>query len=188
MRILEIRKIKNTIRRSEDLLQGNNPIVLDEEIVETTNCYAYSLGIMYHGIMGKHFHPGFTENLQYYRENAEELMEKVIIDLRNLGISFRKLELEEKKELKENEYLVKVFHTPPNKKIPAGDYHFIRQDRQTGIWFHKIGWYRQPEIVRSITEFRAEISESEPLTFTAQYDYSFFYVYNPVAYLAIAEV
>ena len=29
MRILEIEAIKDTICRSEDLLQGNNPIVLD---------------------------------------------------------------------------------------------------------------------------------------------------------------
>lgn len=187
MRILETGTIKNSIRRSEDLLQGSNPIALDAETVEATNCYAYSLGIMYHGTRGKHFIPGFTEELPYFGKNTEELMEKIEIDLENLGISFRKIELEEEKQLQENEYLVKVFYTPPNKKLPAGDFHFVRQDRDTGIWFHKMGWYRQPDIIQSDPEYEKVIPGIEPSTFTVNYDDGFSYVYDPVAYLAIEE-
>ncbi len=187
MRILEIEAIKDTICRSEDLLQGNNPIVLDAETVKTTNCYAYSLGIMYNGMKGRYFIPGFTECLPYYGESTEELMGKIVIDLQNLGISFRKLELEEEKNLQENEYLVKVFYTPPNKELPTGDFHFIRQDRDTGIWFHKMGWYRQPDIVQSDPGYEGPIPGSEPSNITSNGKDGFSYVYDSVAYLAIKE-
>jgi len=43
----EIKDIKNSIVRSKDLIGGGTPIQLDESIVTETNCYAYSMGIMY---------------------------------------------------------------------------------------------------------------------------------------------
>lgn len=187
MRILETETIKNTIRTSKYLLEGGNPIALDAETVGTTNCYAYSLGIMYHGIRGKDFIPGFTENLPYFGENAEELMKKIEIDLENLRISFRKIGLEEEIQLQENEYLVKVFYTPPNRKLPAGDFHFIRQDRATEVWFHKMGWHRQPDVVQSDPGYEGPIPGSEPSSITSHDNDGFSYEYAPVVYLAIIE-
>ena len=43
----EMEKIKNSIVRSKKLLEGGVPIQLDESTVKETNCYAYSMGIMY---------------------------------------------------------------------------------------------------------------------------------------------
>ncbi len=190
MRILKIKRIKNSIRKSWELLQTNNPIMLDEKTVKTTNCYAYALGIMYNGKRGIDFIPGFTKkcfNHVQNIENEEQLMKKIQIDLENLSISYRRIGLEEEKQLKENEYLVKVFYTPPNKELPKGDFHFVRQDRDTQIWFHKMGWNRQPEIIKSDPEGKQIIPGTEPTTITWYGNNGFYYVYTPVEYLAITE-
>lgn len=188
MPIIETGEIKDSIRRTCELLENGVPVILDKETAETTNCYAYSLGITYHGLKGRHFNPGFTEGLSYYGKEAEELMEKIQIDLKNLDISFRKLDLEEDKDLGENEFLIKVFYTPPNEKLPNGDFHFVRQDRKTGKWCHKLGWNRQPDLVQSDQGYEGPIPGSEPTTFTRHETDGFTYVYDPVGYFAITEV
>lgn len=185
---IEIGRIKDSIVRSDNLLRNDIPITLEEEMAQTTNCYAYSLGIMYHGIRGLHFTPGFTDGLRYYGKDTKELMKKVRIDLQNLGIAFRQFGLKRKKiVLRDNEYLIKVFYTPPNSELPEGDFHFVRQDKKTGKWFHKMGWYRQPEFVKSDPGCKGPIPGIEPTTFTMHYDDGFTYTYKSVGYFAITE-
>lgn len=187
----EIERIKNSIVRSENLLKGGVPIQLDESTVTETNCYAYSMGIMYNSFtkIKGYYNPGFTE---YERlsgdETSEILMEKIRTDLNHLGIQFREIGLEKKIELEGNEYLVKVFKADINEKLPRGDFHFIRQDRESKKWFHKMGWQRQPDIIQSDPGFDDEsIPGVEPDTFTINCDNGFTYMYYSVGYLAIKE-
>ena len=190
MPTINISKLKDSMVRSNNLLQNDIPVVLDATTVEGINCYAYALGIMYDDDTKRRgfYRPGFTEGIRYDGENVKELMKKIRIDLQNLGISFRQFDLNSKKMvLRDKEYLIKVFYTPKNKKLPAGDFHFVRKDKQTGKWFHKMGWYKQPDVVQSDPGYEGPIPGSEPTTFTLNDDDGFTYVYNPVAYLAITE-
>lgn len=86
-----------------------------------------------------------------------------------------------------NEYLIKVFYTPSNCNLKDGDFHFIRQDRQTGLWFHKMGWYRQPDLVRSDNGFWSPVPGREPTKITSIFHSGFSYAYEPLAYFAITE-
>lgn len=187
-----ISAIKDSIIRSDCLLKGGVPVTLDETTVVSTNCYAYSIGIMYN-FMTKirgFYNPGFTERDKYMPDDTpEDLMEKVHHDLENLGIKFREINLGEKAKLRKNEYLVKVYMADPNEKIPNGDFHFIRKDKDSGMWFHKLGWQRQPDIVKPDPGYEEGCCAPgvAPDTFTSICDDGFSFVYYSVGYIAIEE-
>lgn len=183
MPIIETRKIKQSIVRSKDLLRNNIPIPLDEETVNIVNSYPYSLGIMDNS---KSYKPGFTEQIPYFGTSKRELLVNVCKDLKNLGIPFRLIYLNYEVSLGENEYFVKIFYTPPNEKLPFGDFHFIRQDRCTGKWFHKLGKL-QPAILQSDPGYDGPEPGSEPSGFKVEFEEKITFVYEPVAYLAISE-
>lgn len=187
-----ISAIKESIIRSDCLLKGGVPKNLDETTVTSTNCYAYSIGIMYNFLtkMRGFYNPGFTERDRYKPDDGpEDLLEKVHHDLENLGIKFREIQLGKEIQLKENEYLVKIYMADPNEKIPNGDFHFIRQDKASGMWFHKMGWERQPDIVQADPGYEDESCAPgiEPDTFTVNCPGGFTYKYNSVGYIAITE-
>lgn len=186
-----MRDIRNSIVRSSSLLKEGVPISLDEKTVNSTNCYAYAMGIMYN-ILTKprgFYNPGFTENESFKLiDTPEILINRVKHDLDNIGIKYREVISEKKGELKENEYLVKIFMADPNEEIPRGDFHFVRQDRKTGKWFHKLGWDRQPEITQSAPECDDDyILGSEPEDITICCNNNFSYTYYEAGYLAIEE-
>ncbi len=171
-----IEEIKNSILRSEDLFHDGVSITFDLKLEELISCYAYSLGIMY---PKDAFNPGFSQNLKYYGREPEELMVKVYIDLETLGKCFRRLDLNDKIILGENEYLIKAFYSPPNEKSKVGDFHFIRQDKQTGFWFQK--WKEeQPTIILPNLEFG-------PTIINSVWDDGFVFKYEAVGYYAITE-
>lgn len=189
----EKENIKNSIVRSKDLLEGGVPIQLDESVVTETNCYAYSMGIMYNKNtkLRGFYNPGFTE---YERidgtEDKEMLINMIKADLCNIGIQFRVLDLEDEVELGDDEYLVKVFKADINKEIPRGDFHFIRQDKESKKWFHKLGWKRQPDIIQSDPGYEEDddaIPGAEPGSFTTHCKDGFKYMYYPIVYLVIKE-
>lgn len=187
----EIKDIKNSIVRSKDLIGGGTPIQLDESIVTETNCYAYSMGIMYNKNTKNrgYYNPGFTEcETLNGRENKEMLISMIQKDLDNIGIRFRVLDLEDEVKLRDDEYLVKVFKTEINEKLPRGDFHFVRQDRESQKWFHKFGWKLQPNIIQSDPEYNDDsIPGEEPDSFTTHCKDGFQYMYYPVVYLVIKE-
>lgn len=184
----KIKKIRKSILRSSELLNNGTVKPLDKITVTKTNCYAYSLGIMYHAEEDD-FLIGFTEDALKDYTNPEKVIEKICRDLKNLKIPFRKISLEDDKTLKEGEYLVKVFYALSNEDYDGGDFHFIRQDRRTKRWFHKMGWCGQPEFVRDDddTSFEFE-SNGEPRSFRLKEWFNeepLFY--KPLMYLAIKE-
>lgn len=173
-----IEEIKNSMIRSKDLFHEGIPITLDLKLEEMINCYAYALGIMYPRDI---FNPGFSKNLKYYGREPEELMAKVYIDLETLGKRFRRLGLNDRIILEENEYLIKVFFSPPNEKSKVGDFHFIRQDNQTRFWFQK--WKKhQPKIIQPNL-----ISEFGPTIINSIWDDGFLFKYEAIGYFAIKD-
>lgn len=187
-RKFELKKIRNSIINSSNLLEKNKPTILDEKTVKSINCYAYSLGIMYNGERGIHYSPGYTTNKKYNGISPEELMRYIELDLKNLRISFRRIELKEKFELDESEYLIKVFFTPQNSRMARGDFHLIRQDRKTQKWFHKMGWNNQPCLTQLDCDYKKKHLGQEPNRITTRENDGFSFVYLPVCYLAITEV
>ena len=187
----EMENIKNSIVRSKNLLKGGVPIQLDESAVKGTNCYAYSMGIMYNQYtkLKGYYNPGFTEHESFEgTEDKEMLVSKIQADLSNIGIRFRVLDLDDEIKLEDDEYLVKVFKTEINKELPRGDFHFIRQDRESKKWFHKLGWVRQPDIIQSDPEYDDGSTPGlEPTSFTTHCKDGFEYMYYPVVYLVIKE-
>ncbi len=183
--------IKSSIVRGSSLLNNGVPITLDEITVKSTNCYAYSMGIMYNFFTkARGFYcPGFTEHNNYQKEDSPEvLLSKIQSDLKNLGINYREVSTVEDANLKSNEYLVKVYLADPNIKIPNGDFHFVRQDKESGMWFHKLGWERQPDIIRSDPGYDDDnIPGEEPGYLISNYNDGFSYTYYPIGYLAIEE-
>lgn len=183
--------IRDSIVRSNSLLSEGVPISLDETTVNAINCYAYSMGIMYNffTVLRGFYNPGFTENDSFKPDDTPEiLMNRIKHDLDNIGIKYREVIDEEKDELEENEYLVKIFMADPNEEIPKGDFHFIRQDRKTGKWFHKFGWKKQPEVIQSDPGYDDDsIPGDEPGEITIHCKNNFSYTFYEVGYLAIEE-
>lgn len=188
MHKFELNKIRNSIVHNSNLIKHGIPILLNEKTVKSTNCYAYALGIMYNGERYKHYKPGYTTNKEYNGISPKELMLYIEADLKNLNISFRRIELTQQFELKRNEYLTKVFFAPQNRKMPKGDFHLIRQDKITGKWFHKMGWNAQPCLTQLDYDYNKQYLGQEPDKITTCENDGFLFVYFPVCYLAITEI
>lgn len=187
MPIIEMVNLKKNIVRTKDLVVNGVPLELDKNICNLINCYIYSLGVLYNGTKQINFNPGFTEGLIYWGSSSEELLNNVIIDLKNLDISFRQFGLNDEKKLKKNEYLIKLFYAPPNEFFRYGDFHFMRQDPKTDNWFHKIGQNNQPEVLQYAFNFTSPFLSEEPNIVTSYTPEGFCYELNPVGYFAITE-
>ncbi len=185
---IKLRRVRKSIISGSKLFENGRPKNLDEDTLKSINCYAYSLGIMYNAESWIRHSPGYTQRIRYQGISPEELMRNVKTDLKNLKIMFRCIGLGEEIELNSNEYLVKVFYTPPNSRLLCGDFHFIRKDPKTGKWFHKMGWYNQPCLVRLDNDYKKKHLGEEPDRITNREEDGFFFVYRAVYYLAITEV
>lgn len=184
---IETEKIKRNIVRSKDLIIDGVPWYLNPVMLQGTNCYAYALGILYPGKIGIHYHPGFTEGLAFCARNGRELLESIYLDLKNLDIKFRELNLDSEVILEENEYLIKVFFLPHNDNLPMGDFHFIRQDPLSKNWIDKLGWSSQPDLVQSLPGVNSFIPGSEPQNILHLYENGSIASFEPVSYFAITE-
>ena len=172
-----LEKIRKDIVRSSDLLENGKPKLLDEEVLEEVNCYWYALGIIREQDEFKS-NPGFTEEYKYYFEYPGKniflgLIEK---DLKNLNLKYRIFGLNSTIELKENEYLIKVLICYEDDY----DFHFVRQDPKTKLWFEKDGFYNQPELSQPNPK-NGKIG-NEPELLKQGND-----IYKPVFYIAITE-
>lgn len=184
---IKLKKVQKSIIPSSKVFENGKPKKLDADTLKSINCYAYSLGIMYNAEDWIKHSPGYTERIRYEGISPQELIRNVKTDLSNLKIVFRCFELGEQIELNSNEYLVKVFYTPKNARLSCGDYHFIRKDPKTGKWFHKMGWYNQPCLVKLDNNHKKRHLGREPDRITIRERDGFSFVYQPVCYLAITE-
>lgn len=178
MDINDLKAIRKSVVRSDKVFAGY-PVHFSKDIVESINCYAYSMGIIYHGEKEIDFYPGFAVDKKFKAQDEEELIQNIRADLKKIGIRHRFIEMGKNPELQPNEYLVKVYSLPPAKFAPDGDFHFIRQDRKTGRWFHKMGWYDQPDFVQEEDNEEPSVIVTRSLGET--------YLYHEVGYFAITE-
>ena len=174
----QLKKIRKSIVRSKDLVTiYGQPKELSKAIVFHANCYAYALGIM--ELAYNHFYnPGFTEYSPIqtiFGRSTEVFLKRIFIDLKNLKIKYRKIEIGESIKLAKNEYLIKVFYN-----VEKGiDFHFIRQDPRTELWFHKVAWNQQPCLVQNGVEIGIDPDEITSINGDVKY--------SPICYIAIRE-
>lgn len=174
----DLKAIRKSIVRTDKVFAGY-PVQFTKDIVEAINCYAYSMGIIYHGEKEIDFYPGFAVERPRDVVEDEELIESVRADLKKIGIKHRVINMGKKPELKPNEYLVKAYLLPPSRCLPEGDFHFIRRDNKTGRWFHKMGWYEQPDFV--------QLDDSEEPDAIVMRALGTTFIYHEVCYFAITE-
>lgn len=163
-------------------VKDKNVRPITDEISTGINCYALAVGCLCPGKEGEDYIPGFTENSPY--ESKADLPEKICLDLANWGKNFRKLNIFGPLDLKENEYLIKVFYSDPTKDHPRGNFHLIRQNKETKIWYHKLGFYNQP-VLAQIVGF-PEDHDPEELIFLDEKTKQIIYYY-PICYFAIEK-
>lgn len=129
--------IKKSIVRSKKLIKNGVPKKLERSVRLDTNCYAYALGITY--TEEAHYYPGFTEHMGHMPIDNYDMISSVCLDLKNLGFKYRKINLHDEIKLDKGEYLIKAYLARPNSKVINGDFHFVRKDNESGLWFHKFG-------------------------------------------------
>lgn len=140
--IVEIRK---SILPEKVFIKKGRVLPISNQQRTNTNCFAYALGITYPAKGNEWYQPGFTQNTRYNPYSREDFLNKVEIDLTNLGFRFRKIVRDEKTKLRYDEYLIQVLFSPAISGIDDGDFHFMRRS-SSGKWFHKRGWGYAPEI------------------------------------------
>lgn len=178
----KLKQIRKSMISDSQIFQNGEPVALNWKTAETINCYAYSLGIMHNSDRRGMYIPGFTEKTRNDVTDAEDLIKSIEIDLKNLEIQYRFIDLLEEFDLLQNEYLVKVFLAPPTRSLYDGDFHLIRQDKKTGKWFHKMGWHRQPETIKEKPEIEKNYMKEGPKVIISND-----LIYNPICYFAITQ-
>lgn len=179
--MVNLKELKKHIVPEERLFLNGDVVLLPRELVKEINCYYFVLGILYS--TGSYYDciPGFTTGDLY--TNSSDLISSVETDLKNLNISFRRISIFEAKNLQEDEVLIKLFYYPPSKAFPKGDFHFIRQNKETGIWYHKPG-ANQVCCLEGIDD--KENFDPDELIFTEESTKEIFR-YFPLCYFALKE-
>ena len=117
--------------------------------IETTNCYAFALGIdMDKNIINKYaYNPGVISNskinlAKYTAFNYEDLLYNIINDLKYLNINYEEINPNDLIDI--NEWKVAIFLKYYKCRCTnlITDYHFLREIN--GIWYHKQGFNSYP--------------------------------------------
>lgn len=150
----ELFEIRNSIVSEDKLISvdSNEVLELEEKICKSINCYAYVLGIMKTSIF---YIPGFTMKRKYDEDSKESFLLSICEDLKNLKIKYRKFGINDKINLKQNEYLIQALFIPNNCDLYfRHTFHFSRMSKN-GEWFAKEGRLNQPcfEQVECIYKF-----------------------------------
>lgn len=188
----QIKRIKSSIVPTKKLITGTTPNSLSNKICENINCYAYALGIMWNG-NEVYFRPGFTEKSIDDQDDRDILndsdifMKGICSDLENLRISYRQIDLDGEKSLEDGEYLIKVFFSKTYGIFPNSEFHFVRFDKHTNIWYHKFGWFEQPKVVNDFSYDRVKYKDSEQSEPDGFFDLDGVTNLEPLGYFVIKE-
>lgn len=146
MIISNIKEVRDSRISEENLFSvaKRNVISLPDDVVESLNCYAWALGLTYPTNETVTYSPGFTSG--YIFDSWQSFVENIVLDCVNLDIDFR-ISFEKPKELAEGEYLVKALYSEPSADFPTGEFHLIRQNPDTGIWYDKPGFPNQARVI-----------------------------------------
>ncbi len=125
----------------------------DKKLYETTNCYAFAMGWLVEA-SNKYddYVPGFLAGVPYSVYVAEEI---VRADLEAVGRKVYEVLYDIPKELPDGEgYWIKFLHCPENGELDA---HFMRKDKKSGRWIHKMGWSMPPKLCVRNLEFKEKM-------------------------------
>lgn len=176
MTIKNIKKVASSRLSGEKFFSSPScsVIKLPKHSIKKFNCYSLALGLTFPTSRSVSYAPGFTEG--YMFDSWQELLENTIIDCNNLNIPARKLGFLESSYITESEYLIRIFYSDPTPFFPAGEFHFVRQDPNTGTWYHKPGFPNQ-----------IEIAQTSDLCFSTKFKPEVNVKYYPVCYMALKD-
>lgn len=121
----------------------------DKKLNGCTNCYAYAMGWVV-GADNKYddYVPGFLAGKPFSVANAAKLVKE---DLERVGREVYEIVYNVPKELPNGEgYWIKFLHCPEKGELAA---HFMRKDKKSGRWVHKMGWKMPPKVCVRNLEF-----------------------------------
>lgn len=125
-------------------VDGKNYLIgYDKKLYEVTNCYAFAMGWQLPAY-NKYddYVPGFLSGKVYSEVLAEKLVRE---DLERVGRTVYEVVYDIPKELPDGEgYWIKFLQCPKKGDLGA---HFMRKDKKSGRWVHKMGWSLPPKIV-----------------------------------------
>lgn len=181
----KMQKIINSIVKNNKLDSRNSEKIygLPSKSRDKINCYAYALGIMYpdRGL----YDIGFTTEIKYKDISREKFISLICEDLKNLGIKYRIFRINDKIELRDNEYLIQALYVSKDLYYKE-DFHFLRQSK-AGFWYAKDGYDNtKPALTKiEILNYEYEDGNSELVKlYSSNYGSK---QYIRVAYFAIEE-
>lgn len=181
----KLEKIQNSIVNNDkiDSCDFDNIRKLPKISREKINCYAFALGIMYpkFGL----YVPGFTTQKEYIDVSREDFISLICEDLNNLEIKYRIFGINEKIDLKENEYLIQAMYIPKTKYY-VEDFHFLRKSK-AGFWYGKDGYLNRSPCVEDIQILNYEYDDGKSELVKVFSDNCNGRQYIRVAYFAIEE-
>lgn len=130
---------------------GKNYLIgYEERLKTTTNCYAYAAGWRYPASdKMRDYVPGFLAGLPFSVENLANLVKE---DFESVGREVYEVIYDIPEHLHDGEgYWIKALHC---KAKGAEGIHFMRKDKKSGRWVHKMGWEMPPKVCVRNLEFR----------------------------------
>lgn len=130
---------------------GKNYLIgYEERLNTTTNCYAFAAGWRYptrDRLVD--YIPGFLTGLPYSVENLVNLVKG---DFEAVGREVYEVVYDIPEHLPDGEgYWIKALHCAVK---GAEGVHFMRKDKKSGRWIHKMGWEMPPKVCVRNLEFR----------------------------------
>lgn len=134
-------------------IDGNTYLIgYNDTLNNVTNCYAFVMGWQIKGKCGEDFVPGSISGLQYSLENLEELVRS---DVETVGREVYEVVYDIPENLPDSEgYWIKALYC---KERGYDAVHFMRKDKKSGRWIHKVGWMMPPKLVIRNVEFKKKI-------------------------------
>lgn len=122
----------------------------DQRLNTTTNCYAFAMGWR---VPAKNkyddYVPGFLAGMKFSIENSAKIVKA---DLEAVGRTVYEILYEIPEELPDGDgYWIKFMYCPEKTELDA---HFMRKDKKSGRWIHKMGWEMPPKVCVRNLEFK----------------------------------
>ena len=124
----------------------------DKKLNSCTNCYAFAMGwILKAGNKYDDYVPGFLAGKPFSVSTSANLVKE---DLEQVGRKVYEIVYDVPKELPDGDgYWIKFLHCPGKGELDA---HFMRKDKKSGRWIHKMGWSAPPKVCVRNLEFKTK--------------------------------
>lgn len=134
-------------------IDGKNYVIGYEESLNTvTNCYAFAMGWRVAASNNyDDYVPGFLTGRTYSATNCDHIVK---CDLEAVGRKVYEILYDIPKELPDGDgYWIKFLNCPQKGDLES---HFMRKDKKSGRWVHKMGWKMPPKVCVRNLEFKSK--------------------------------